>query len=79
VNDKPYAAVIQVLRLDDRLAATVHSTAEMGFAVALPAGAYIVEPLGASPAFPRAAAPFSITVAPGAWQSVRVVYDSGIR
>ena len=79
VNDKPYAAVLQVLRLDGGLAATVHSTAQSGFAVALPAGSYIVEPLGASPAFPRAAAPFGITVAPGAWQAVRVVYDSGIR
>jgi hypothetical protein len=78
-NDKPYAAVLQVLRLDGGLAATVKSTAEHGFAVALPAGAYIVEPLGTTPAFPRAAAPFAITLAPGAWQDVRVVYDSGIR
>ena len=79
VNDKPYAAVLQVLRLDGGLAATVKSTTDHGFAVALPAGAYIVEPLGTTPAFPRAAAPFGITVAPGAWQDVRVVYDSGIR
>ena len=78
-NDKPYAAVLQVLRLDGGLAATVKSTAGHGFAVALPAGAYIVEPLGSAPAFPRAAAPFGITLAPGAWQDVRVVYDSGIR
>lgn len=79
LNDKPYAAVLQVLRLDGGLAATVHSTADHGFTVALPAGAYIVEPLGTTPAFPRAAAPFGITVAPGAWQHLRVIYDSGIR
>ena len=78
-NDKPYAAVLQVLRLDGGLAATVKSSADHGFAVALPAGAYVVEPLGTTPAFPRAAAPFGITVAPGVWQDVRVVYDSGIR
>ena len=78
-NDKPYAAVLLVLRPDGGLAAIVKSTAEHGFAIALPAGAYIVEPLGTTPAFPRAAAPFGVTVVPGAWQHVRVVYDSGIR
>jgi hypothetical protein len=79
VNDKPYAAVLQVLHLDGGLLATVHSTTQHGFAVALPAGTYIVQPLGGGPVYPRAAAPFSISVAPGAWQAVRVVYDSGIR
>ena len=78
-NDAPCAAKLRVYRPNGALAAVVHSSAEGGFSVDLPAGRYIVDPrsMGAT-SFDRAA-PFSMRIARGAWRSVTVLFDTGIR
>jgi hypothetical protein len=78
-NDKRYAATLLVWHDNGAPAATVQSSAKDGFIVALPVGRYIVEPRGSRPALYPRAAPFSVTVKRNSWQTMTVVYDTGIR
>jgi hypothetical protein len=59
--------------------AVVHSSAETGFYVDLPVGRYVVEPRSTGAASFDHAAPFSIRIARGAWCSVTVMFDTGLR
>jgi hypothetical protein len=77
-NDAPCAATLRVYRLDGTLVATVHSRAKSGFWVDLPAGRYVVDPRSDAAAFDHAA-PFSIRIPRGAWRSVTIMFDTGIR
>ena len=78
-NDAPCAATLRVYRPNGALVAVVRSSAETGFYVDLPVGRYVVEPRSTSAASFDHAAPFSIRIARGAWRSVTVVFDTGIR
>jgi hypothetical protein len=78
-NDAPCAATLRVYRLDGALVATVHSSAQSGFYVDLPPGRYVVEPRSTGAAAFEHAAPFSMRIARGAWRSVTVLFDTGIR
>ena len=78
-NQERSAARLLVYRYDGSLAATVTSTPASGFVAALPVGEYIVEPLSSGSSLLLRAAPFSLHVSRGAWVSVTVVFDTGIR
>ena len=79
LNDAPCAATLRVYRLDGALVAVVRSSAETGFYVDLPVGRYVVEPHSTGAASFDHAAPFSIRIVRGAWRSVTIVFDTGIR
>jgi len=78
-NDAPCAATLRVYRPDGALAAVVHSSAERGFYVDLPVGRYVVEPRSTSAASFDHTVPFSIRIVRGAWRSVTIMFDTGIR
>jgi len=78
-NDAPCAATLRVYRPNGALVAVVHSSAERKFYVDLPVGRYVVEPRSTSAASFDHAAPFSIRIVRGAWRSVTIMYDTGIR
>jgi len=78
-NDAPCAATLRIYRLDGALVAAVHSSAKSGFYVDLPPGRYVVAPRSTGVAAFEHAAPFSIRVARGAWRSLTITFDTGIR
>ena len=78
-NDAPCAATLRAYRPDGALVAVVHSSAESGFYVDLPVGRYVVEPHSTGAASFDHAAPFSIRIVRGAWRSLTIIFDTGIR
>jgi len=78
-NDAPCAATLRAYRPDGALVAVVHSSAKRGFYVDLPVGRYVVEPHSTGVASFDHAAPFSIRIARGAWRSLTIIFDTGIR
>ncbi len=77
-NDAPYPATLRIKRASDgKVVAETTAGKDGTFRVALPPGAYILEPVNGDPL--PIAQPQDFTVAAGRFTTVRVDYDSGIR
>ncbi|HLE22826.1 MAG TPA: hypothetical protein VI701_00810 [Anaerolineales bacterium] len=76
--DRPLEAELDVFDSDGRIAARARSTADGAYRIPLEAGSYVLTPLPGNGGLPFAS-PLSIEVADGAWLSLDIYYDSGIR
>jgi hypothetical protein len=77
-DTKPYSAVIRIRSIpEDEIVAEVISGADGKFRQGLAPGRYLVEPEQGDPL--PFASPQEVTVDPGAFTTVRIDYDSGIR
>lgn len=77
VNQRPYQAIVTILDVSGRTVAAVPSDAQGRFEAVLAPGIYRLRP-ESDVAAPRAPEQ-TVTVAPGRFTPVRIVYDSGIR
>lgn len=73
----PYSAQLVILDEDNEVAGRVTSGEDGRFEVELPAGDYIVTPLGGDP-YPIAQ-PIAVSVPIGEFVEVQINYDTGIR
>ena len=77
-DSKPYSAVIRIKSIPEgEVVAETMSGDDGKFRVALAPGRYLVEPEQGDPL--PIASPQEVTVEPGAFTTVRIDYDSGIR
>ncbi len=77
--DRPYEATLVVRNAAGVVVARVQSNAAGRFALDVPAGRYVVDPLAPGPGRYPAAAAVEVTVPAAARASVAVSYDTGIR
>jgi hypothetical protein len=76
--DRPLEAELDILDSDGRIVARVRSDADGTFRVPLGQGTYVLTPLPGESGLPFAS-PMPIEVLDGAWLSLDIHYDSGIR
>ncbi|MCI0346545.1 MAG: carboxypeptidase-like regulatory domain-containing protein [Chloroflexi bacterium] len=78
-DDEPYAGAVKVIeRASGKLVATARAGKDGRFRVAVPPGAYTLEPVPAASGLPFGK-PFEVTVRPHTYEQVKVSFDSGIR
>jgi hypothetical protein len=77
--DRPFQTPLEVQQADGRVVARADSDEAGLFQIALPPGEYVLAPAGANPGAPPYASPIPFTVTQGAWTTLAVQYDSGIR
>lgn len=77
--DKPYEATLVVRNAAGVVVARVQSNASGRFAVDVPAGKYVLDPVAPGPGRFPSAAPIDVTVPAAGRASVTVAYDTGIR
>jgi hypothetical protein len=75
--DLAYAAVLDLLEASGDVVGRVRSDTEGRFRVGLQPGQYRIVPRNGDP-FPHAS-PLDITVEPGRWLEIDIVFDTGIR
>jgi hypothetical protein len=78
--DRPLSARLTVTgEHDARSVAEATSDADGRFRIPLPPGTYVLHPANLTGSVVPAATPMTVTVAPGAFTSVTVSFDSGVR
>lgn len=77
--DAPLEATLEVVDGRGRVVARARSEPDGAYRIALPPGEYTLVPLSPSEAGLPWASPLPLTIEGGAWISLDVLYDSGIR
>ena len=75
--DKPFATDVTVADASGKVVATTKSGTDGSFKVELAPGVYTISAVGSMPGAPSPGV--RVTVTQGAWSSVRLTVDSGIR
>lgn len=77
--DRPLAAELEVRDSAGRVVARTQSEPDGSYEIPLTEGTYLMTPLSPSEAGLPSASPFPFEVPAGAWLSLDIHYDSGIR